>query len=674
MSLLTPLGLIALSSIIALIIIYIIRPNYQQKFVSTTYVWKLSLKYKKKRIPTSKLRNILLIIAQILILLMATAILTTPSQILRAQVEEPEVVIVIDSSASMRTTYDGKTRFERAVEKAKDVAETTFAKDGTVTVFLADDSAEPTPVIASAKRLDRDAFDAEIDSLILNDQCSFGTSDIEKSVEACAGIFANNPKTEIYVYTDTQYPSKAQGINVVDVTDPNEWNAAILSATAEKSDGYYLFIVEIAVYNRSQDIELSINVNGVNGNVSSNFSTVVSVDCINDTVMRVVLLSERDHSSLKDYYAKDALTTVSDIGSVYSFDNVSLSLLVDDCLAFDDNYSIYGGTPETLNVEYYSSEPNTFFSVLLDTFRSYYEKNGKWDFFPSTHREEYHPFDRYDGGNYFYIFEHVMPEEIPSDGVVFLFDPDVAPRNLGFTVIGTQQFENVNMSPVTVDTHYISRHLIADEITISRFQRLGVYDTYTEHVDEQTGKVTQTGFKVLLEMDGRPVLMIKDEGSVKVVVMSFNIHYSNISMQTFFPLFFQDMFDFFIPKTTEKNSFAIGETVTLRSRGETLSVRNGMDEEIASFDSFPATTSFSVPGSYVLSQQTYFDPYNIHEEMIYVKMPIEESNVFAVGNTLVNPYKTVVNEDFFKDLLLYFAAALVVLLFVEWILQAHDNM
>ena len=58
MTLLTPLGLLGLIGIVALIIIYIIRPNYQQKFISSTYVWKLSLRYRKKKIPTSKLRNL----------------------------------------------------------------------------------------------------------------------------------------------------------------------------------------------------------------------------------------------------------------------------------------------------------------------------------------------------------------------------------------------------------------------------------------------------------------------------------------------------------------------------------------------------------------------------------------------------------------------------------------
>ena len=65
MSWLTPLGFLGLIGLIILIIIYIIKPNYQNKIISSTFVWKLSLKYKKNKIPISKLRNILLLLCQI---------------------------------------------------------------------------------------------------------------------------------------------------------------------------------------------------------------------------------------------------------------------------------------------------------------------------------------------------------------------------------------------------------------------------------------------------------------------------------------------------------------------------------------------------------------------------------------------------------------------------------
>ena len=107
MTLLTPLGLIGLLGVVALIIIYIIKPNYQQKFISSTYVCKLSLKYRKKKIPTSKLRKLLLILCQIIFLATCAAILARPNMILQTAIKEPEVVIILDASASMRANLDG---------------------------------------------------------------------------------------------------------------------------------------------------------------------------------------------------------------------------------------------------------------------------------------------------------------------------------------------------------------------------------------------------------------------------------------------------------------------------------------------------------------------------------------------------------------------------------------
>ena len=55
---LVPIGLLGLIGVLALIVIYVIKPNYQQKLISSTYVWKLSLKYKKRRLPINRLQNI----------------------------------------------------------------------------------------------------------------------------------------------------------------------------------------------------------------------------------------------------------------------------------------------------------------------------------------------------------------------------------------------------------------------------------------------------------------------------------------------------------------------------------------------------------------------------------------------------------------------------------------
>ena len=78
MSWLVPLGFLGFLGLIVLIIIYIIKPNYQNKIISSTFLWHLSLKLKRKKIPVNTLRNILLFICQVLVITMATLILARP--------------------------------------------------------------------------------------------------------------------------------------------------------------------------------------------------------------------------------------------------------------------------------------------------------------------------------------------------------------------------------------------------------------------------------------------------------------------------------------------------------------------------------------------------------------------------------------------------------------------
>ena len=182
MTLLAPLGLIGLLGVVALIIIYIIKPNYQQKIISSTYVWKLSLKYKKRRIPTSKLRNLIIILCQILILTVAAFILAKPSQILKRQADYDEIIAIVDSSASMRTVNDNsETRYERAVSLLRARAKNVFDKRGLVSVIIAD--SEPDYLVERFTYEQQQDFDILMDEMASGERaCSFGTADMETAM------------------------------------------------------------------------------------------------------------------------------------------------------------------------------------------------------------------------------------------------------------------------------------------------------------------------------------------------------------------------------------------------------------------------------------------------------------------------------------------------------------
>ena len=78
MSFMYPLGLLGLIGIPVLILIYIIKNKYTEQVVSSTYLWNLSEKFLKKRLPINKLVGIISLILQILAVLFISVAVSRP--------------------------------------------------------------------------------------------------------------------------------------------------------------------------------------------------------------------------------------------------------------------------------------------------------------------------------------------------------------------------------------------------------------------------------------------------------------------------------------------------------------------------------------------------------------------------------------------------------------------
>ena len=663
MTLLIPLGLLGLLGVAALIIIYIIKPNYQQKFVSSTFVWKLSLKYKKRRFSANKLRNILLIICQVLILVSCAVILSQPALILQTQVDRGEVVLVIDASASMRAQTDDISRFERAVNSAYSLAEKTFDSNGIVSVVLAgkDNSFIVQRESSETKQSALEAISGLIDEDLT--QCTYGSADIDSAMAFCEQVTDVNPDATVCVFTDNQYSSVPKGVEINLIRDPEEWNLAILNAKAELIDGFYQITVEMACYGRDEVVSLELEVNGTNAEDSTSGDgtqlvlTADKIDLVNDAVKKVIF---KYQPTLDDVNTEDTMYRPLEgyDERIFSFKNMRFHVEADDNYSLDNDFYIYGGQKETLKIQYASSKPNTFFQNAVNVVTSAFKS--KYNILPKYVKEGEDPeLSGYD----FYIFEHGMPANLPTDGVVFLVDPDNAPANSGFTVKGNYKFERTDIALTSVnDDDPLMNYLTASDITINSYQVL-------EKVD--------SSYKILMtcSADGNPLFMYRETnvGNIKqkLAVLSFSVHYSNIVTLPEFPLMLYNMFEYFFPVTVEKNAFEVFDDISLNARGEVLTV-SGPDMADTDFTEFPAKISVSVPGVYTL-RQTTFTGKEIAEQ-IYVKTPAEESNILAVRDTLANPFVSKSTSDYYGDLLFYFALALVVLLFAEWWLQSRDNM
>lgn len=639
MSWLTPLGFLGLIGLIVWLIIYIIKPNYQKKFISSTYVWKRSLKFRKKRIPINKLRNLLMIICQILAITVLSGALAQP--FIAAQDDTTnEKIIILDASADMLTSLnDGiETRFDRAVAQIHELTDAVVEEGGRVSVILANH--EPEFIVQRAGAEFQTSIHEKLDTLIdvNNYRCTYGKADIEGAMKLAETVLEDNPKAEVMLYTGTSYIDPGK-VTVVDVGDINEWNCAILDAKVEVVENYYEFSIELASYGRDTAIEVYFDVYGVNsGSETRNFyESVLYTQEMGSVTLTFGNNEERAGADPNYIFAE-----------IYTYEYACIRVAHNDSLQCDNTLYLYGGTKPELKIQYYSAMPNPFYGGVLRALRD--TVDSKWDINLTEVRATQEPaLEGFD----IYIFEHEMPKMLPTDGLVILSNPDIVPSGAGFYLGNAMQTNQEAFLTAGEEMHPLLKDVIASNISITRFV------TFTNY---------SADYVPLLYCQDFPVMLASDGAGSNVIVMGFSLNFSNLPLIKEFPALMLNILEHYIPSTVEDYLFEVNDTVTLNARGEKLEIE-GPETNLV-LEEFPHSLYVTQPGVYTLSQTVVSGEYVV--ESVYVKIPAEESNIRSVEDELKNPYV----EDFVEiqdeDLLVYFALILITLLFCEWLLQLKE--
>lgn len=651
MKLLIPLGLLGLIGLLVLLLIYIIKPNFLIKYTSSNYIWKLALKYKRKRLVTNKLRNILIIICQVLIIGCMALILAQPVLDNSAKGDSNESVIIIDSSASMRTAdEDGVTRYERAIKLAIDRINDTVGKKSVASVILAD--ADPRYL---ASRLDASNAMAVIDDLLTlqsdNESCSYSTADISGAMRLCEDIVNLNPDAKIYLYTDADYASVPDSVSVVNVAKEGEWNLGILGATAQLDGGHYAVTVQVGLYGKSGSYPLQIEVEHTDG--SKETLTSDPLFFAEDVPATVIFTGNvgTDIENRMYYVEVTGASQFAEFNSIRAyFDDPQ------DSFEEDDEFYIYGGKKEQINIQYVSNDPNPFFEVLLNRLPGDYAD--RWDVrVKIVSLSDYNNNKFATVGYDFYIFEHADKlTELPTDGVSLIIDPPFGNiPGLSVTVTGTRGDLKNELHFSSGEGDAITGHINADNIFVTQYSTMTYDSAYS---------------KVLMYCENNPAALLIDgtlNGALrKAVVMPFSVHYSNIARRPEFVYLMYGIFDHFFPPTVQKYSYEVNENVTLNCRGPEIEY-NG-----EKYGQFPLDMKFAVPGTYTFKQSSYFGK-DTADVKIYVNLPKAESNIFATATVLEAPVADSDAGSGIDDLLIWFAAGLVALLFAEWLLHSFEN-
>jgi len=632
MNWLAPIGFLGLLGLVGLVLIYIIHPNYQNKRISSTHVWRLSLKYRKRRKQPSKIQDVLAFLCQALILTILGLLLAGPVIEAFQTKDTNEAVIIVDASVGMRIKDEEQTRFERAIDEARKKAESTFEKGSKVTFIVVDDS--PEFLFTRVGPDEKNNALALIDELYLTaeERCTFSKGDINTAMTLAQSVVESNSSANVYLYTGTEYTYN-NGVEVINVASDKEWNAAILDCRAElDNDNHYAVTVHAACYGKTDFVTVYCKIHGVNGDPHK---TV--------TLEKGEFFDPFDEEK-EIVFNSDDMTD----GVVYSYDYIETYVSVRDSLADDNAYFLYGGKKPVVKIQYASSSPNNFFESAL---RSLRQKNREvWDV-QITLLKESEPFAT--EGFDIYIFEHKMPETLPKDGVVLLVDPRTAPLGSNLQIGSSYSVDSSSVLSPGI-SHELTKHTVPSHITIAKYNDI----------------VLSEGYEELMFYNGRPIMLFGDTGESKVIVWAFDLNYSNLIALPDFSILVYNMFNHFISKAVDGNTFEVGETVKLDGRGNTVQVTGVTGEYI--FEDGKGEFTPMRPGSYTVTQSVA-EGKEQSEQSFFVHIPSTESDTAKTVDVLPFTQADDNRALEYEDLILYFSIALVVLICVEWILEIKKN-
>ena len=595
MKLLNPAGLWLLLGIPVLIIIYLIKSQHEDQAVSSTFIWKLSTRFMKKRQPLQKLRKILLLILQLLIVLTVAILAARPAVI---SGDCCDYIAIIDASASMQTVNEeGQSRFRLAVEQVDELAEKIY--DGhTLSVILASDTA--------GRIAERSTSVNEVRLALKVAEAKNGGCNTEEALadalEICQS--SNNPK--ILFYTDHDFP-ESENVEVIRVGG-GEWN----------------------LYMDGLDIKL--------GNQESVFTTTVYSNRVASVTVGLRVDGKVVDAKMVNCAAEGGTTVEFKVNDVPSYDNAEVFAQVEDDLQLDNSFAVCKPKKCTYRVGIASDTP-----LYL---RSAMEAQGNCTVTCVGAGEA----DSLSGQD-LYIYDGVMPTEIPTEGSVLIFNSEQMPD-------GLRADEAVKVAAQL-------------QLDPAMEEELAVSFTDTA-VTEYTPLRGSAAWSPMMHCGEDAVVMLRSRGSGRyTAVVGFDLHDSNLPLQTEFVVLMGELVRYLVPDFLKKIDYLTEQqvTITVLSDAKEIYVERP-DGSILSPTVYKdvCRLSFSQPGVYTAVMTSFQYDEKPQYVDFSVHIPFEE-RTDAPGEALVVtlPEKDAVTlESAYTESWFWLALGILLIVLLEW--------
>lgn len=610
-----PLGFLILIFIPVLIILYILKNKFTEQTVSSTYIWTLSEKFLKRRRPISRIYGILSLVLQCLLVAVIALAVAHPQIKLPNQARD--YCFIIDSSGSMLIKNGDSTRYDLAKEEISSIIDNSQLGSTYTLISCAE---EPTVIYEAITN--KESAISQLNTLTI-------TSLDSKCIDAmplAQSLYDDNRSLQVYVASDKDYATN--NINFISVASQSR-NFSFADVIYNVSLRRLTLSGKINSYNASGEVKVVLNVDG---------------EDLAETSVTVNLNETADFN-------------FTDVNVTENYQSIALSLVADDDLAADNTYIAYNLVQERVNKTLLVSNNPLYLESLLKAI-------GTLDL-TVIKPEDYDTSIYYGYG--LYIFDGYNPNELPSDGSVWLINfSDGVMSDYGFSFQKTLDYGNVGIVTDLNDRsnsllNQLKANLTGDTFYITKYQKYGLYNNFT----------------TLLSCEGNPVLFVGNTNSGnREVVFAFDLHNSNLPLSMDFIVLVSNLINYSFPNVIDTTAYTAGDTINVNVLAGCSSIEVINPSGVSTY----LDTSSSI-SEYVLTES---GTYNVNVTIdgrvtnfkIFASYPDAESQVIEtpeVENLSLTGEPEAHYGDGIYQSLIYLFIALGVIFILDWMVYCYEQ-
>ncbi len=515
MTFLYPLGLLGLLGIPVVILIYIIKSQYTEQTIASTYLWELSERFLKRKRPVSRLTGIISLILQLLAVTIVSLAIAHP--VLTIPDSAQEYVFILDASGSMHMDAPGgkQSRFEAGKDAVEDLIDEAVGGSVYTLVHVGD----ATSVIY--ERLD----DKDQAKLLLNElEPDFNTLKLSNAIGVAQGYFNENPGTKTYLITDADYKS-AKNVQVVNVGGDVE-NYALSNVSHTHLGGELEVIGYVTSFQSDAIVDVGLYLNG-----------------------------EEEPADTQKVSVTKGEPAVFELSiKVENFASITVKILNEDGMDLDNRYIIHDVKSENSYKTLIVSDRPFFLKSAISSLL-----NAQIDVLEPTQ------YSSETTGYGLYIFDSVTVGptfQMPTDGTVWFVNIKGSVEGAGFTVQGdmtlarAEKLETSTSSSTATQT--LLQGLKGNDIYVTSYVKCGFNRNFT----------------TLLSYKGSPVVFAgTNEYGTREVVLAFDLHQSNLPLLFDYAALMKNLLNYSFPDMVDETNFTCGELASVNMIANCDSVR-----------------------------------------------------------------------------------------------------